>query len=112
MLESERQAVCIERKKTALLTFHVTTETHFHWKQPKCMVLSKSKLYRQVVEILMGTNRAPLVENLFVFCYEKDFMVSLSDVKQANIIDTFNSAGSKHAKIRFRSTQRITADVW
>ena len=57
------------------------------------MVLSKSKLYRQVVEILMGTNRAPLVENLFVFCYmyEKDFMVSLSDVKQADIIDTFNT---------------------
>ena len=33
----------------------------------------------------MGTNCAPLVANLFLFCYERDFMTSLSDVKQAEI---------------------------
>ena len=32
----------------------------------------------------MGTNCAPLVTNLFLFCYERDFMVSLSDDKQAD----------------------------
>ena len=28
----------------------------------------------------MGTNCAPLVADLFLFCYERDFMVSLSDI--------------------------------
>ena len=27
----------------------------------------------------MGTNCAPLVDDLFLFCYERDFMLSLSD---------------------------------
>ena len=27
----------------------------------------------------MGTYYAPLVVNLFLFCYEEDFMMSLSD---------------------------------
>ena len=48
-----------------------------------------TKLYRQVVGIPMGTNCAPLVADLFLFCYERDFMVSLSDDKQAGVIDAF-----------------------
>ena len=39
----------------------------------------------------MGTNCAPLVADLFLFCYERDFMSSLSDVKQAEIIEAFKS---------------------
>ena len=50
-----------------------------------------TKLYRQVVEIPMGTNCAPLVADLFLFCYEKDVMMSLSDDKQADVIDAFNT---------------------
>ena len=50
-----------------------------------------SKLYRQIVGIPMGTNCAPLVASLFLFCYERDFMLSLSDNNQADIIETFNS---------------------
>ena len=46
-------------------------------------------MYRQVVGIPMGTNHAPLVTNLFLFCYERDFVMSLSDDKQADIIDAF-----------------------
>ena len=38
-------------------------------------------LYRHVVGIPMGTNCALLVADLFLFCYEKDFMMSLSDDK-------------------------------
>ena len=40
----------------------------------------------------MGTNCAALVADLFLFCYEKDFMVSLSDDKQAYVIDAINTA--------------------
>ena len=38
----------------------------------------------------MGTNCAPLVADLFLFC-ERDFMMSLTDDKQADIIDAFNT---------------------
>ena len=50
-----------------------------------------TKLYRQIVGIPMGTNCAPLVADLFLFCYERDFMTSLSDVKEAEIIEAFKS---------------------
>ena len=39
----------------------------------------------------MGTNRAPLVAELFLFCYERDFMMSLSGDKQSDVIDAFNT---------------------
>ena len=50
-----------------------------------------SKLYRQIVSFLMGTNCAPLAADLFLFCYERDFMLSLSDNNQTDIIEAFNS---------------------
>ena len=50
-----------------------------------------TKLYRQVVGIPMGTNCAPLVADLFLFCYERYFMMSLSDDKHADVIDVFNA---------------------
>ena len=43
----------------------------------------------------MSTNCAPLVADLlFLFCYERDFMTSLSDVKQAEIIQAFKSTST------------------
>ena len=39
----------------------------------------------------MGTNCAPLVADLFSFCYERHFMSSLSDNNQTDIIEAFNS---------------------
>ena len=45
-----------------------------------------SKLYRQIVGIPMGTNCAPLVADLFLFCYERDFMLSLYDNNQTDIL--------------------------
>ena len=39
----------------------------------------------------MGTNYAPLVADLFLFCYERDFILSLSDDKQADVIGAFNT---------------------
>ena len=48
------------------------------------------KLYRQIVGIPMGTNCAPLVADLFLFCCERDFMMSLSDVKQLKLLKHLN----------------------
>ena len=39
----------------------------------------------------MGTNCAPLVADLFLFCYERDLMLSLSNEKQFDVIDALNT---------------------
>ena len=39
----------------------------------------------------MGTNCAPLIADLFLFCYERDFMMSLYDDKQTDVLYTFNT---------------------
>ena len=39
----------------------------------------------------MDTNCTPLVADLFLFCYERDFMMSLSHDKQADVVDAFNT---------------------
>ena len=50
-----------------------------------------NKLYRQIVGIPMGTNFASLVADLFLFCFERDFITSLSANNQADIIEAFKS---------------------
>ena len=51
-----------------------------------------SKLYRQNVGIPMGQNCAPLVADMFLFCYERDFMKSLAkEKKRYDLINAFNS---------------------
>ena len=50
-----------------------------------------SKLYGQIVGIPMCTNCAPLVADLFLFCYEREFMLSLSEDNQSDFIEAFNS---------------------
>ena len=44
------------------------------------------KLFRKIAGSSMGTNCAPLVADMFLFCYERDFMLSLSDNNQTDII--------------------------
>ena len=39
----------------------------------------------------MGTNYDPLISDLFLFCYERDFMLSLSENNQVDIIKYFKS---------------------
>ena len=54
-----------------------------------------SKLYRQIVGIPVGTNWAPLVAYPFLFCYERDFMLFLSEDNQYEANEAFNST-SRH----------------
>ena len=54
----------------------------------------KKIVYRALVTNIpdiqnFGTNCAPLVADLFLFCYERDFMLSLSDNNQTAIIEAF-----------------------
>ena len=39
----------------------------------------------------MGSNGAPLVADLFLFCYERNLMSSLLEDTQSDVIDAFNS---------------------
>ena len=39
----------------------------------------------------MGSTCAPLVADFFLFCCESDFMMSLSDDEQADMINSFNT---------------------
>ena len=50
-----------------------------------------NQVFRQVIGIPMGTNCAPLVADLFLYCYERDFMLNLSPDTQADIITAFNN---------------------
>ena len=55
------------------------------------------KLYRQTVGIPVGTNCAPLVADLFLVCYERDFMLSLSEDTQS---ETSRGINSESIKVR------------
>ena len=64
---------------------------NLHYLLANIFIIFGSKLYRQIVGIPMGTKCAPLDADLFLFCYERDFMLSLSDNNQTDIIEAFNS---------------------
>ena len=49
------------------------------------------KLYRQMVGMPMGTKCSPIVDDLFLFCYERDFMLSLSEDTQSDGFEAFSS---------------------
>ena len=48
-------------------------------------------LCRQKIGITMGTNCASLIADLFLFCYERYFMLSLSPDSQCDIVKAFNN---------------------
>ena len=49
------------------------------------------QIYRQIIGIPMGTNCAPLIADLFLYCYESQFMAKLQkDPNKQNLIETFN----------------------
>ena len=65
---------------------------HYIWNN--IFIRFGSKLYRQIVGIPMGTKCAPFVADLFLLCNERDFILSLSDNNQIDIIEAFNSTST------------------
>ena len=49
-----------------------------------------TKLYRQIVGIPMGTNCAPLLADLFLFCYERDFMTFFLTLSKLKLLKHLN----------------------
>ena len=60
-----------------------------HYLLDKIFIRFGSKLYRQIEGIQMGTNCGALVADIFLFCYERDLILSLPDNNQT--IEAFNS---------------------
>ena len=89
-------------KKKAFFTSADHYRGYHHWScQNVCDALSflleniyirfGTKLYRQIVGIPMDTNCAPLIADLFLLCYEREFMNNLSSNNQADVIKAFYS---------------------
>ena len=47
-------------------------------------------VYQQIVGIPMDTNCAPFIADLFLYCYERDFMSDLHESKRHDLIDMCN----------------------
>ena len=47
-------------------------------------------VYQQIAVIPMGTNCATLIADLFLHCYERDFMSDLHKPKRHDLKDMFN----------------------
>ena len=50
----------------------------------------ESMVYQQIMGIPMDTNCAPLIADVFLFCYDRDFMSNLHKSKQFDLKDMFN----------------------
>ena len=57
-------------------------------------------VYQQTVGIPMGTNFAPLIADLFPYCYERDFISNLQKSKRFDLIDEFNDT-SRYLEDKF-----------
>ena len=79
-----------EHKKYNLWTCQKVTESLIYLLD-NIYIRFGSKLYRQNIGIPMGTNCAPLVADLLLFCYERDFMKFHTKEKRYDMIDAFNS---------------------
>ena len=64
----------------------------FFWTTGQYIYSISSKSNKLIVGISMGTDCAPLVADLFLFCYERDYLLSLSDNNQSDVIEAFNSS--------------------
>ena len=49
-------------------------------------------VYQHILGIPMGTNWASLIVDLFLYCYERDFMSNLPKSKRCDLIDKLNDA--------------------
>ena len=54
-------------------------------------ILDLALNYIDKPQVFLGTNCAPLEVDLFSFCYERDFMLSLLGDNQSEVIEAFSS---------------------
>ena len=62
---------------------------NFYFPHGNIYVQFDGMVYQQIVGIPIGTNCDPLIADLFLYCYERDFMSDLHKFKRYDI-DMFN----------------------
>ena len=60
----------------------------------------------------MGTNCASLVVDLFLFCYDREFIVAFSDDKQADIIDTISRYSNVISNINIIFFENMVSQIY
>ena len=58
-----------------------------------------NRIYRQVIGIPMGTNCAPLIADLFLFCQERNFMDKLVKNKKCRAKPGLNTGSGGARKV-------------
>ena len=81
----------LEHKKYNLRSCQKVTEALIYLLE-NIYIRFGSKLNRQRVGISMGTNFSPFVADLFLFCYERDFIESPTKEKRYDMIDAFKTS--------------------
>ena len=61
---------------------------NLYFSHRKQYVQFEGMMYQQIVGISMGTNCAPVMADLFLYCYERDFMSHLHKSKRHDLIDS------------------------
>ena len=69
-------------------------------------------VYQQIVGIPMDTNCAPLIADLFLFCYERQFMSNFHKSKQYDLIDMFNDTSRYLVDIFTIDNSEFFSDIY
>ena len=77
----------------------ITLRFHVDWSESSLVSHFGGRIFKQTIGILMGTNCAPLLADLFLYSYEAEFVQSLL------------KTGKKHLAQQFNFTYRYIDDV-
>ena len=91
------------------VTLNHNQQQHFTFLMENIYVQFDGMVYTQIIGILMGTNCAPLIADLFLYCYERDFMSKLQKSKRFDLIDKFNDT-SRYLDDKFTIDNPAFAD--
>ena len=93
-----------------MLDLHWVTCEAFTFLMENIYVQFDGMVYQQIVGIPMGTNCAPLIADLFLYCYERDFMSNLQKSKRFDLIDKFKDTLTIYAPlITLHSTKVLSS---
>ena len=69
----------------------IAQKMHIYVFNPQAYVVDRNIFGKQTFASLYTYTCAPLVADLFLNCYERDFMDSLNNDNEADVIEAFNS---------------------
>ena len=80
----------------------------FHYLLDNILIRFGSLLYRQIAGIPMGTTFAPIFADLCMFCYERDFMLSLQNNKNITTFFSLILVFISHENILYAYFERLS----